>query len=205
LYDWAVGDTLALEVASGERKYLSPADLRKKFKDQTPENVDVLETIETDLKRLKGITKQADAAILSHANQWIYARLDTLKRQSAQMGHDDTLLRLRDALRGPSGAALAQAIREQYPIALVDEFQDTDPVQYEIFDRIYRVAENQQDTGIFLIGDPKQAIYSFRNADIYTYLAAREATSGRHYNLTTNYRSSHAMVAAVNALFERAE
>lgn len=90
-------------------------------------------------------------------------------------------------------------------MALIDEFQDTDPVQYDIFDRVYRLEDNDNDTGLFLIGDPKQAIYSFRGADIHTYLKAREHTAGRHYSLDTNYRSSTAMVAAVNALFERAE
>ena len=88
---------------------------------------------------------------------------------------------------------------------MVDEFQDTDPVQYEIFNRIYNLAEPHNGTGIFLIGDPKQAIYSFRNADIYTYLKARRDTEGRHYNLAKNFRSSQAMVDSVNALFERAE
>ena len=64
------------------------------------------------------------------------------------------------------------------PVALVDEFQDTDPVQYEIFDRVYEIERNVPETGVFLIGDPKQAIYSFRDADIFTYLEARKSDSG---------------------------
>ncbi len=79
-------------------------------------------------------------------------------------------------------------IREQFPVALIDEFQDTDPVQYRIFERIYRIAADPdepqaRETGLFMIGDPKQAIYAFRGADIHTYLRAREATRGRHYTL----------------------
>ncbi|MGV8637876.1 UvrD-helicase domain-containing protein, partial [Pseudomonas aeruginosa] len=71
-----------------------------------------------------------------------------------------------------SGPRLAQTIRQQYLVALIDEFQDTDPVQYGIFGKIYCIGENLPDCGLFMIGDPKQAIYSFRGADIYTYLKA---------------------------------
>ena len=88
---------------------------------------------------------------------------------------------------------------------MIDEFQDTDPVQYSIFDRVYRVEKNCPEQALILIGDPKQAIYAFRGADIHTYLRAREATRGRHYTLDTNFRSSKAMVGAVNHVFEVAE
>jgi exodeoxyribonuclease V beta subunit len=64
---------------------------------------------------------------------------------------------------------------------MVDEFQDTSPDQYAIFDAIYRINENAATQGLFLIGDPKQSIYGFRGADIQSYLAARVATTGRHY------------------------
>lgn len=101
-------------------------------------------------------------------------------------------------------------IREQFPVALIDEFQDTDPVQYRIFERIYRIAADPdepqaRETGLFMIGDPKQAIYAFRGADIHTYLRAREATRGRHYTLGKNFRSTAAMVAAANRCFAFAE
>ncbi len=84
------------------------------------------------------------------------------------------LTRLNTALQADGGERLASVIREQFPVALIDEFQDTDPVQYSIFDSIYRIEENHLDSGLFLIGDPKQAIYAFRGADIYTYLRARQ-------------------------------
>ncbi|MCC5854087.1 MAG: exodeoxyribonuclease V subunit beta [Idiomarina sp.] len=203
-FRWVSTDELQLEVKSGLRKHLLPEDIRKKLKDSAPANLDVLEQLEQDSAVLSGIVKQMDAAVLRHAGEYLASRVSYLKQQAAMMGHDDMLTRLRDALRGPNGEALAATIRHQYPVALVDEFQDTDPVQYEIFDRIYRLQANDPESGIFLIGDPKQAIYSFRNADIFTYLKAREATTGRHYNLDTNYRSSEAMVAAVNELFAKA-
>ncbi len=121
------------------------------------------------------------------------------------MGFDDMLLRLDAALQSEGGERLATLIREQFPVALIDEFQDTDPVQYRIFESIYRIEDNNPETGLFLIGDPKQAIYAFRGADIYTYLRARQATTGRLHTLGTNFRSSHGMVSAVNHVFERAE
>ncbi|WP_241968008.1 exodeoxyribonuclease V subunit beta [Pseudidiomarina marina] len=145
------------------------------------------------------------SGLLQHAAQWFQKRFATLQQQRAEMGFDDMLTRLRYALYGEFGDALADTIRQQFPISMVDEFQDTDPVQYAIFDKVYQLETPQAGTGIFLIGDPKQAIYSFRNADIHTYLKARTATSGRHYTLATNYRSTQAMVDASNALFLEAK
>ena len=86
------------------------------------------------------------------------------------------LARLNAALAGPRGAALRAAILRQYPVALVDEFQDTSPQQYLLFDQIYRTADNSPDSALLLIGDPKQSIYGFRGADIYSYLQARRAS-----------------------------
>lgn len=146
-----------------------------------------------------------DAAALEHAAQWVSVRFEEEKRRRAEMGFDDMLLRLDAALCSAGGERLATLIREQFPVALIDEFQDTDPVQYRIFDSIYRLHANDPSTGLFLIGDPKQAIYAFRGADIYTYLRARHATQGRLHTLGTNFRSSEAMVEAVNHVFERAE
>ncbi len=119
------------------------------------------------------------------------------KRKRAELGFDDMLSRLDDALRLPSGPALAQAIRSRYPAAMIDEFQDTDPQQYRIFNRLYI---NQPETVLLLIGDPKQAIYAFRGADIFTYMKARKEVSA-HYTLDTNWRSSPAMIEAVNQVF----
>ncbi|QYD69007.1 exodeoxyribonuclease V subunit beta [Paraburkholderia edwinii] len=143
--------------------------------------------------------------LLCHAAHWVSQRFAAEEKKRSQMGFDDLLTRLRDALRSPNGERLADIIRKQYPVALIDEFQDTDPIQYEIFDRVYRIKENHADTAIILIGDPKQAIYAFRGADIYTYLAARRACAGRLFTLKKNFRSTRAMVSAVNRCFEAAE
>lgn len=160
-----------------------------------------METLES---RLAALAAPDDSA-LRHAAGWIATRFAAEKRRLAEMGFDDMLLRLDAALQGPNGERLAAVIREQFPVAMIDEFQDTDPLQYRIFDAIYRIERNDPDSALLLIGDPKQAIYAFRGADIHTYLHARRATAGRHANLDTNFRSSHALVEAVNRVFLQAE
>ena len=112
--------------------------------------------------------------------------------------------RLDAALHSASGETLRERIVAQYPVALIDEFQDTSPLQYRIFDQLYRTPENDPAHALLLIGDPKQSIYAFRGADIHSYLAARRATAGRHYALGTNFRSTGALVGAVNQIFELA-
>ncbi|MDK6075921.1 exodeoxyribonuclease V subunit beta [Massilia varians] len=144
-------------------------------------------------------------ALLRHAASHIAARMRELKARNRQFGFADMLERLKNALEGPNGQALRQRIVLQFPVAMVDEFQDTSPDQYRIFDLLYRVADNDPERGLFLIGDPKQSIYGFRGADIHSYLAARRATTGRHYQLGVNYRSTSELVEAVNQLFRHAE
>ena len=140
-----------------------------------------------------------------HARTHVLLRLAELKRRSGLFGFADMLQRLDVALADPeSGERLAQRLREQFPVAMIDEFQDTSPLQFRIFDRIYRTAENLPDTALLLIGDPKQSIYGFRGADIHSYLAARRATAGRHHVLGTNFRSTQAVVAVVNRWFDMA-
>jgi len=182
---------------------LTPAGMAEAWKGDPPSHpaLDAMLELKASIDGLP----TPDAAVIEHAAQWVSARFEEEKRRRAEMGFDDMLLRLDAALHSAGGERLATLIREQFPVALIDEFQDTDPVQYRIFERIYRLEENDKETGLFLIGDPKQAIYAFRGADIYTYLRARDATDGRWHTLGTNFRSSHAMVEAVNHVFARAE
>lgn len=114
---------------------------------------------------------------------------------------DDLLYRLRDALLRPvTGRALAAQIRERFRAALIDEFQDTDPVQYAIFREVYEGSGQP----LFLIGDPKQAIYAFRGADVFTYVDAKRDAGARAHTLDTNHRSTPRLVDGVNTLFSRA-
>ncbi len=120
------------------------------------------------------------------------------KQQQGVLSYDDLLLNLEQALNGKRGDWLVDRLRENYQAALIDEFQDTDPIQYASFSRIF--AGSGLPT--FLVGDPKQAIYSFRGADIFTYLEAKSAAQHEH-TLGTNWRSHPDLVTAVNILFSR--
>lgn len=116
---------------------------------------------------------------------------------------DGLLADLRTALcSGGMESELGRQIRAAYPVALIDEFQDTDPVQYEIFGQIYRNSSDRSPSALFLIGDPKQSIYAFRGADIFTYLRAGHDARSGVWTLTTSYRASPRLVAAQNALFQ---
>ena len=154
------------------------------------------------LAALQAMPEPAHAERL-HARTHVRQRMAELKRRSGQFGFADMVERLDMALADPdSGERLAQRLRGQFPVAMIDEFQDTSPLQWRIFDRIYRTADNLQDSALLLIGDPKQSIYGFRGADIHSYLAARRATQGRHHVLDTNRRSTQALVEVVNRWFQ---
>jgi exodeoxyribonuclease V beta subunit len=202
LRDWASGEEDRLELGTGFSR-LTPDGLAEAWKGAPPDHPALLAMVALKAQ-LDDLPDPGDAA-LRHAAAWVRQRFDQEKRQRAEMGFDDMLSRLDAALQGDNGPRLAEVIRRQFPVALIDEFQDTDPLQYRIFDTLYQVEINRDDCGLFMIGDPKQAIYSFRGADIHTYLRARRATAGRHYNLEKNFRSSEDMVAAVNGVFLRAE
>lgn len=137
--------------------------------------------------------------VITRALAEIRATVAEEKRRRGELGFDDMLSRLDAALRSDSGDALATAIRTRFPVAMIDEFQDTDPQQYRIFRRIW---QHQPETALLLIGDPKQAIYAFRGADIFTYMKARSEVSA-HYTLDTNWRSAPGMVNSVNTLFSQ--
>lgn len=127
------------------------------------------------------------------------------KIKRRQLSFDDLLTQLAKALHGPLGHRLVDSLRARYRAALIDEFQDTDPIQYSIFAHLFVRQETYgTDVSLFLIGDPKQAIYSFRGADVFAYLeAARNVDAARRFTMLTNYRSDDTLVSAVNAIFLR--
>jgi len=146
--------------------------------------------------------RAARAHVLMNAWKFLRFELEQRKREQAGISFNDLLTGLDSALAGPGGAGLVRCIRARYAAALVDEFQDTDPLQYRIFKKIFG---SDQDSALFMIGDPKQAIYSFRGADIFTYIRAKKDVSDPGpFTMSTNYRSTAAMVEAVNRLFDRA-
>lgn len=169
-------------------------------------------------------------SLLQHAALHVHNLYEQEKKRHAQFDFNDLLKELYKALQNPD-ARLAKAIAKQYPIALVDEFQDTDPWQYGSLQKIYAphltLEDNSQEPvlpleaevsadskesqnnsaisaqGLIMIGDPKQAIYSFRGADINTYLLAR-SHANKVYTLGFNYRSNESLVKAVNTIFSQA-
>ncbi|MFO0661772.1 MAG: UvrD-helicase domain-containing protein [Polyangiaceae bacterium] len=149
----------------------------------------------------------------------VAAHLDAEKRIRGVFDYDDLITGMRDTLLGPNGDMLATALREQYKFALIDEFQDTDEVQWAIFKKLFveRPVESpatevsnasplaNQPCTLFVIGDPKQAIYAFRGADIYTYLAAANELREKGATFLTlgdNFRSSGPLIQAYNRILE---
>ena len=144
------------------------------------------------------------AQLIEHAAHAVRQAYQQAKLNQSVFDFNDLLQRLHQALHSDKGE-LADAIRQQYPVAMVDEFQDTDPWQYQSLDRIYRRASVNDDNALVMIGDPKQAIYSFRGADLNTYLLARATAltidPQSCHTLDTNYRSTPGLVNAVNHIF----
>ncbi|MGB3222114.1 MAG: UvrD-helicase domain-containing protein, partial [Desulforhopalus sp.] len=116
--------------------------------------------------------------------------------QQGTMGFNDLIFRLSEALRGGRSDSLKQILSDRFKVALIDEFQDTDNSQWHIFSTLFGGAEHY----LYLIGDPKQAIYKFRGADIHSYFGAKKA-AGKLLTLEKNYRSHPFLVEEVNRLF----
>lgn len=132
------------------------------------------------------------------------ARLQADQQRRGEMGFSDLTLRLRTALQGANGGRLASILRARFPVALIDEFQDTDPAQFDVFRALYPDSSGADGTALVLIGDPKQAIYGFRGADVHAYLAAR-GELGAPWVLAHNWRSVPALITGVNAVFSGRE
>ncbi len=120
---------------------------------------------------------------------------DWRKRWMSVMTYDDLITRLGSALTGPEGKAAARRLRRRYDVVLVDEFQDTDPAQWDIMQRAF----GHGDVTLVLIADPKQAIYAFRGADVYAYLQAAKS-AGQRATLAVNWRSDQGLIDAHDAL-----
>ncbi|ALC16835.1 DNA helicase/exodeoxyribonuclease V, beta subunit [Desulfuromonas soudanensis] len=198
LEDYLAGD-LVLPPFEKFDKFRAPALAKGTTKgNQVPTHLffELCEDLGADLERLE---KGYDGALLVLKRELLeYAAAELRRRKKEQniRSFDDLLFDLQRALDGSGGKELARTLVGKYPAALIDEFQDTDPIQYRIFGSIYP----GPDATLFFIGDPKQAIYSFRGADIYAYLTAARDVEGCH-SLGTNWRSTPDLVAAVNTLF----
>ena len=166
---WAQSpEVVTLDLSDSAQHRLSPEGLLEARKDDAPPVTLPAQfpALADLLASLQDLPQPADALRL-HAAAHVQARMAQLKAHSGNFGFADMLHRLDRALTGPQGERLRSRMTAQHPVALVDEFQDTSPLQYRIFDRLYRTADNAPDTALLLIGDPKQSIYGFRGADIY--------------------------------------
>lgn len=190
---WAQEETLSYQLPDALEKFAQSFLLERTKAGGEPPVHPLFSAVESLLASSLTLTD----LVLARAMVEIRDAVAREKRRRGELGFDDMLSRLDEALRGDSGETLVSAIRQRFPVAMIDEFQDTDPQQYRIFRRIWR---RQPETALLLIGDPKQAIYAFRGADIFTYMKARGDVAA-HYTLDTNWRSSPGMVGSVNRLF----
>jgi exodeoxyribonuclease V beta subunit len=158
-------------------------------------------------EELQASFRQSVLALKVRLAGFVRSELRKRKQQLHLRSFDDLLLDLHGVLTGSGRGVLAMALRQRYAAALIDEFQDTDPLQYGIFQRLFLVEPTVVgptgvgETGIFLIGDPKQAIYSFRGADVFAYMQAARDIEER-LTLDKNWRSTPRLVEALNHLFQ---
>ncbi|MCE5316858.1 MAG: UvrD-helicase domain-containing protein [Parachlamydia sp.] len=137
--------------------------------------------------------------LLHHLAQQARQHFNRFQEEEEALSFDGLLSSMRRAV---DNTAFAGQVRARYRVAIIDEFQDTDPIQWEIFSHLFLNGGHR----LYLVGDPKQAIYAFRNADIYTYLEAAQALGSQHHAaLDTNYRSTPGLVKGLNQLFSKTE
>jgi exodeoxyribonuclease V beta subunit len=194
--EWAQSETLSYQLPDALAKF-AQSTLADKTKKGTVPSHSLFVAVETLLAQPLTLRN----LVITRALVEIRDQVQFEKARRGELGFDDMLSRLDNALHQAGGESLAASIRQRFPVAMIDEFQDTDPQQYRIFRSLYL---QQPLTAMLLIGDPKQAIYAFRGADIFTYIKARNEIRA-HYTLETNWRSSPAMVAAVNRLFQQVD
>ena len=145
--------------------------------------------------------------LIQKANRTVFSTLraawepigNQVASDEEKVSPDEILSKMKNAA---AQEPFAEAVRTKYAAAIIDEFQDTDEMQWEIFQRLF--LQKSRLRALYLVGDPKQSIYRFRKSDVYIYLKAREALGeGALYHLDTNFRSSKKLVGALNALFSR--
>jgi len=150
------------------------------------------------LMAMASLTPVARIAATRAALTAVRSNIRARKRAARQFSFADMIESLHEAITDPDrGEALAAALHRNWPYALVDEFQDTDPLQYEILRAIYR---RRASGALVMIGDPKQAIYAFRGGDVFAYLQAAHDADGC-YDLDTNYRSTQGVLNGIESLF----
>lgn len=170
----------------------------------TPIKRDFFTQLETKLDELKKYEEALTPILIAKAATEVISQVNTLKNQAKIQTHSDITESLYKALNSNSKHHLVKLARTRYTSVFIDEFQDTSPQQCHIFTTLFKDPVTQQDSPyFFIIGDPKQSIYKFRGADVYSYLeVATQADCS--FTLDTNYRSNAHCVSACNAIFSQA-
>jgi exodeoxyribonuclease V beta subunit len=135
--------------------------------------------------------------IYCHAIGTVTKAIDQYKQRNSLLGFDDMIVNLHKAIVHDQNQNLLECLQRKYKAVFVDEFQDTDKLQYEIFHNTYGTGKNI----LFYIGDPKQSIYAWRKADIFTYFKATDEVDNK-YGMNVNYRSSTPFIDAMNLFFK---
>lgn len=150
------------------------------------------------INQLQQCSKNIAMAFKSACYHYVEAELSLRLTEANQLSHNDVITNLAEAIkRSDTEDGLKILLQKQFPVVMIDEFQDTDQAQWSIFSSFVDDCDNT----IYLIGDPKQAIYKFRGADIYSYLEAQRQAQQR-YTLAINYRSQQSLVDGINTFFD---
>ncbi|OEU83014.1 MAG: hypothetical protein BA865_14440 [Desulfobacterales bacterium S5133MH4] len=198
---------------SKDKKGTRCLDLDWGGKGPNPEVCPNLETIKENLEELIVTFTGLQNSLAIQAIHQLQKDVSQAKQSHGWISYYDMLALVEQALYDDNSSGLLEKLRNRYKVAFIDEFQDTDPVQWKIFKRIF--IDNQKDSHenlLYLIGDPKQAIYSFRGADVYAYLSAKneirsleKADKAKLYSLSINWRSQPELITAFDHLFCRQE
>jgi exodeoxyribonuclease V beta subunit len=200
LVDWLMGLATLGGYPAADFVYFTPEKLargtKKTFEPPTHPFFAACERLQQLDAELAAAYSAALARLLGEALENWPEQARRRRRAARRLTFDDVLHGVARALDGPGGEVLAERLRERWTAVLVDEFQDTDPLQAGIFRRAFQRPERP----LVFVGDPKQAIYTFRGADIHAYLAAAR-TAGQRASLDRNWRSRPPLITAVNRLF----
>ncbi|MCW3462594.1 exodeoxyribonuclease V subunit beta [Chitinophaga nivalis] len=161
-----------------------------------PEILEQLDIIALEQEATTGLAQTIRRQLYCMAIKEVGAGVRSFKERSNMLGYDDLITNLHNALVKRDNPQLIAALQEKYKAVFVDEFQDTDRQQFEIFDRAFG-----QQTILFYIGDPKQSIYAWRKADIFTYFNARNSVQ-HLYDMNLNFRSAANLITAMNQFFQ---
>lgn len=196
--NWVEGEKVSINYSERLKKFGEKIHTSGKKKSPDIPEFELCKQVEAYMM-LADELKLLKPAFIQNSIQTVQADFENLKEDLNVLTYNDLLETVEQGLENDTSGRLSTLLSEKYPLALVDEFQDTDPIQYGIFRRIYG---NRKDKALFMIGDPKQAIYGFRGADIFTYLEAKsDADEQQSYHLDYNYRSNSRMIEGVNEVF----